>query len=77
MAKKEKDYTMEGSKVKIGVSDMIIRGIGYVFVTFYALCCVFPFLVIIGTSFTSETVIRAQGVQLIPKEATIKAYEMV
>ena len=77
MAKKEKDYTMEGSKVKIGVSDMIIRGIGYVFVTFYALCCVFPFLVIIGTSFTSETVIRAQGVQLIPKEATLKAYEMV
>ena len=77
MAKKEKDYTMEGSKVKIGVSDMIIRGIGYVFVTFYALCCVFPFLVIIGTSFTSESVIRAQGVQLIPKEATLKAYEMV
>lgn len=77
MAKKEKDFTMEGSKVKIGVSDMIIRGIGYVFVTFYALCCVFPFLVIIGTSFTSESVIRAQGVQLIPKEATLKAYEMV
>lgn len=77
MAKKEKDYLTQGSKVKLGVSDMIIRGIGYVFVTFYALCCVFPFLVIVGTSFTSETVIRAEGVKLIPKEATIKAYEMV
>ncbi|MGN0166565.1 MAG: carbohydrate ABC transporter permease [Acetatifactor sp.] len=77
MAKKEKDYSIQGSKVKIGASDMIIRGIGYVFVTFYALCCVFPFLVIVGTSFTSETVIRAEGVKLIPKEATLKAYEMV
>lgn len=77
MAKREKDYSIQGSKVKIGASDMIIRGIGYVFVTFYALCCVFPFLVIVGTSFTSETVIRAEGVKLIPKEATLKAYEMV
>lgn len=77
MAKKEKDYTAEGTKVKIGVSDMIIRGIGYVFITFYAICCILPFLIIIGTSFTSETVIRAEGVQLIPKEATLKAYEMV
>jgi multiple sugar transport system permease protein/putative aldouronate transport system permease protein len=33
--------------------------------------------VIVGTSFTSETVIRAEGVQLIPKEPTLKAYEMV
>lgn len=75
--KKEIDYTTQSAKVKLGTSDIIIRGIGYVFVTFYALCCVFPFLIIVGTSFTSETVIRAEGVKLIPKEATLKAYEMV
>lgn len=75
--KKEIDYTTQSAKVKLGISDIIIRGIGYVFVTFYALCCVFPFLIIVGTSFTSETVIRAEGVKLIPKEATLKAYEMV
>lgn len=77
MAKKEKNYAVESSKVKIGVSDMIIRGIGYIFVTFYSVCCILPFLIIIGTSFTREEIIRAEGVQLIPKEATLKAYEMV
>ena len=56
---------------------MIIRGIGYIFVTFYSVCCILPFLIIIGTSFTREEIIRAEGVQLIPKEATLKAYEMV
>lgn len=75
--KKEIDYTVESAKVKLGVSDMIIRGIGYVFVTFYAVCCILPFLIIVGTSFTSEEIIRAEGVKLIPKEATLKAYEMV
>nr|MCR4636155.1 hypothetical protein [Butyrivibrio sp.] len=62
MAKKDKkiDYdTYDSSaRVKLGTSDYVIRGIGYVFVTLYALACIFPFLLIIGTSFTSEAVIR-------------------
>ncbi|MBQ7430479.1 MAG: carbohydrate ABC transporter permease [Butyrivibrio sp.] len=78
MAKKNnEDSYMAGTRVKIGTSDKIIRGVGYVFVTLYALACIFPFLLIIGTSFTSETVIRAEGVKLIPKDFTLRAYEMV
>jgi multiple sugar transport system permease protein/putative aldouronate transport system permease protein len=65
------------SKVKIGVSDKIIRSTGYIVLTLYALACIFPFLLIVGTSFTSETVIRAEGVKLFPKEFTLQAYEMV
>ena len=66
-----------GAKVKLGTSDKIIRGFGYVFITIYAVCCIVPFLIIIGSSFTSESVIRAEGVQLIPKEFTLQAYQMV
>lgn len=66
-----------GAKVKIGTSDRIIRGFGYVFMTIYAVCCLIPFIIIVSTSFTSETTIRAEGVQLIPKDFTLKAYEMV
>ena len=73
----DKDLMDSGAKVKIGVSDRIIRGFGYLFISFYALACIFPFLIIIGTSFSSEAVIRANGVQLIPKEFTLEAYEMV
>lgn len=81
MAKKDKkiDYdTYDSSaRVKLGRSDYIIRGVGYVFVTLYALACIFPFLLIIGTSFTSEAVIRSLGVQLFPVDFTTEAYDMV
>mgnify|MGYP001233517288 CR=1 FL=1 len=69
--------TVKGTKIKLDRSDIIIRTIGYVVVTFYALACVLPFLIIIGTSFTSEEVIRTEGAQLFPKQFTTKAYEMV
>ena len=78
MAKKQDiDMMDSGAKVKIGTSDRIIRGFGYVFMTIYAVCCLIPFIIIVSTSFTSETTIRAEGVQLIPKDFTLKAYEMV
>lgn len=76
MSKKSKEIET-GMKVKIGASDMVIRGFGYVFISLYALMCIFPFLIIVGSSFTSEAIIRAEGVQLIPRDFTLKAYEMV
>lgn len=66
-----------GAKVKIGTSDKIIRGFGYAFITLYAVCCIIPFLIIVSSSFTSEAVIRAEGVQLFPKDVTLEAYNMV
>lgn len=66
-----------GAKVKLGTSDKIIRGFGYVFLTLYSVCCIVPFIIIVSTSFTSESVIRAEGVQFLPKEITLTAYNMV
>ena len=49
MAKnKEIEFEASNSKIKLGTSDYIVRGIGYVLVTLYAIACVFPFLIIIG-----------------------------
>ncbi len=73
----DKDLMESGAKVKLGTSDRIIRGFGYAFITFYAVCCIIPFLIIVSSSFTSEAVIRAEGVQLIPKDITMEAYDMV
>ena len=78
MAKKQDlDLQMSGAKVKLGKSDIVIRGACYLLITIYALACIIPFLLIIGTSFTSEAVIHAEGVQLIPKEFSMEAYQMV
>ena len=60
MKAKVKEYSEQvetGAKVKLGTSDKIIRGFGYIFVTIYAVCCILPFLIIVGSSFSSETVI--------------------
>ncbi len=73
----KKEYNNHSSKIKLGTSDKLIRGFGYVVITVYALACIFPFLIIVGSSFTSEMVIRAEGVKLIPKEFTLQAYDMV
>ncbi len=78
MAKtKDLDLMESGAKVRIGATDMVVRGVGYFLTTFYALACIFPFLIILASSFTSESYIRVHGVQLIPHEFTLKAYEMV
>ena len=77
MAKNDKDLMESGAKVKLGKSDMIIRGFGYVFITLYALCCIVPFIIIVSSSFTAESIIRSEGVQFIPKEFTLTAYNMV
>lgn len=74
---KNKDDMQYGVKVKLGTSDKIIRGFGYVIITLYALACIFPFLLIVGSSFASEEVLRAEGVQLIPSETSLEAYKMV
>ncbi len=67
----------QGTKVKLGASDLFIRGFGYLIVTLYAAACVIPFAMIVSTSFTSENYIRKFGVTLIPKEFTMIGYEMV
>lgn len=77
MSEKTVVKTKKENKIKLDISDKILRGSGYTLATIYALLCVFPFLLIVGSSFTSEASIRACGVQLIPKEPTVEAYKMV
>lgn len=78
MAKKKNlDLESSSAKVKLGASDIIIRTIGYIIATFYSLCCILPFLIILGSSFTKESYLNRHGVQLWPGEFSTEAYRMV
>ena len=79
MARKTVDSDMMDniSKVKLTASDYVIRGIGYAFITLFAICSIFPFLVILGTSFETEDNIIQYGVTLLPRNATTAAYQLV
>ena len=43
----------------------------------YAAACVVPLLIILGTSFTSEESIIRYGYNLIPREFSLKSYDML
>ena len=75
--KKDLDMVSSSAKVKLGVSDIIVRGVGYLVASLYALACIFPFLVILGSSFSSERYLNLHGVQLIPGEFSTEAYRAV
>ena len=78
MAKKNEDMLENTtSKIKLTASDYVIRGIGYVFITLFAIASIFPFLIILGSSFESEEMIISRGVTLIPRQFTTAAYELV
>ena len=54
MAKHPDDMMETKSKIKLTTSDYVIRGIGYVMITLFAIASIFPFLIILGTSFETE-----------------------
>ncbi|BBI36574.1 ABC transporter permease [Cohnella abietis] len=68
-----KDYSTSLARRPLPVGKLIIHFI------FIALCavCVFPFLVIIGTSFQSENDIVRFGYSIIPKNFTWDAYRVI
>lgn len=50
---------------------------GYVLVTFVAILCLLPFLIILSASFTAEEAIIRHGFGLIPTEFSLDAYKML
>ncbi|MEK3888180.1 carbohydrate ABC transporter permease [Bacillus sp. FSL K6-3431] len=61
----------------IDYSTIIVRFIGYSFIGLFALFCLLPFVLIVSSSFTSESAIMESGFTLWPKEFSVFAYEIV
>ncbi len=49
----------------------------HIFFIVYSLICILPFLLLIGISFTEETVIKNGGYNLIPKVFSTEAYKFI
>jgi putative aldouronate transport system permease protein len=58
-------------------SSVIVRGFGYVFIGLFALLCLIPFLLVVGTSFTAESVVQKHGFNIWPREFSLFAYKLV
>ncbi len=64
-------------KIRLDPADRVIRSVTYVLATIMALASIFPFLLIIGSSFSTENSIRTTGFALIPPEFSTYAYDII
>ncbi|UJF31477.1 carbohydrate ABC transporter permease [Paenibacillus hexagrammi] len=58
-------------------SSSLVRTVGYITIGLFALGCVLPFLLVLGTSFTAEKSITLHGYNLWPKDFSVFAYKIV
>ena len=58
-------------------SEISFRALGYVLLFSFGLICVIPFVLIIVSSFTSESALVRNGFTLFPEEFSLEAYKMV
>ncbi len=68
---------MKKNKKKGDLSGRIIRIIGYLFISFLAISCLLPFLIMVSASFENEKVLVTQGYHLLPKQFTVYAYQII
>ncbi|WP_238655689.1 carbohydrate ABC transporter permease [Paenibacillus piscarius] len=71
------DETLVSARKKTDASGLVVQWIGYLFIGLFALCCLLPFLLVLGTSFTSESAIKLSGFNFWPKEFSLFAYQIV
>lgn len=65
------------TRIKLTTSRIIFNIISYLSLTFIALLCLLPFIMLISGSFTSEQAIRFEGYSIFLREFTTEAYEMI
>ncbi len=57
--------------------ELTFRLIGYPFLILFAIICILPFLLVIGSSFASEQEIARYGYSFIPREPTLDSYKTI
>lgn len=68
---------MNKNKIKLDPSTKLLKIISYAVVTLWSVICIFPFVLVISASFSTESIISREGFGLLPKGFTLSAYEWV
>ncbi len=71
---KNKQSEKTKSAIKMGKGDRRLMALSYLCVAVFAIICLFPFALMITSSFMTEKEIVAEGYKLFPKEWSISAY---
>lgn len=71
------DDAYEARSIRTDLGGIIVKIVGYLFIGFFSLCCLLPFLLVLGTSFTSESAIKRFGFNFCPREFSTFSYKIV
>ena len=72
--KKARKESQPATRVKMGKSNRTLSIICYIVIGLFAVACLFPFVLMITSSFMTENEIVSEGYKLFPKEWTASAY---
>ena len=67
----------KNTKIKQSTSDKALRIFFYIFFGFFAVICLYPLLLAVGTSFSDEVSVTVNGYSVIPKKFSLEAYKMI
>jgi putative aldouronate transport system permease protein len=68
---------MSKRKIDESFGSVFLKVISYICISCFALICLFPFVLMISSSFMNEQEIIREGYKLIPNEISFKAYDML
>lgn len=68
---------MKKNKIKVDAAEKIIKIFSYTAITIAALIALFPFVLMVSSSFTSESAIMEYGFSIWPKEFSLEAYKII
>lgn len=63
--------------IKHSTSDRVLVSCFYIFAGIFAVLCLYPLLLAVGTSFTDEASVTVSGYNVIPKQFSLEAYKMI
>lgn len=69
--------TQNTMKIKKSASDKALLILFYVVAGVFAVICLYPLLLAVGTSFSDEVSVTVNGYSVIPKKFSLEAYKMI
>ena len=64
-------------KRKLEISELIFKILSYLFLTIFAICCVYPFLYAISSAISGRVAVEYGQIVLFPKDIQFEAFELM
>ena len=68
---------IKGIAIKKSRGEKLFEAVVYAIATIFCIYCLFPFAIILGSSFETEANFATYGFPVIPKDFTLQAYQVV